>query len=277
MRIDVRPPGRNDGDRPRSPFRFRLFCLLLAAHCPLVFGCRGLGRPDSRYDLIEAELRTRERELLETRAERDRLRQLNRLYQQQFGGCAVPSIHDAGRPRQDGPTPTYPLREVTVGSGTGGVDEDGRPGDESLMAVIVPRDGDGSAVKVPAKATVLAYEVSREGLKTPIGKWEVGPDQLRQTWRGGLLTSGYFVPLQWDRPPGTDRLRVAVRLMTLDGRVFEADKDVTVRPLLGIAPHSPPPIVSPPPVIPPASVPDSPGGVEELPPPAARLKLPRLS
>jgi hypothetical protein len=214
--------------------------------------------------------------LLETRAERDRLRQLNHLYQHQFGGCAPAAIlHDTGRPRQDGPTPTYPLRDITLGGGTGGVDEDGRPGDESLMAVIVPRDADGSAVKIPARATVIAFEVNREGLKTPIGKWEVSPDQLRPTWRGGVLSSGYFVPLQWERPPGTDRLRVAVRLATLDGRVFETDKDVTVRPLLGIAPHGPPPIVSPPPVIPPASVPDSPGRIEELPPPAARLKLPR--
>jgi hypothetical protein len=251
--------------------------LLAAVGSCLGVGCRGLFRPDSRYDLIEAELRTRERELLETRAERDRLRQLNHLYQQQFGGCPpAATFHDAGRARQDGPTPTYPVRDVALGSGTGGVDEDGRPGDESLMAVIVPRDSDGTAVKVPARATVLAYEVSREGLKTPIGKWEVTPDQIRPTWRGGLLTSGYFVPLQWDRPPGTERLRVAVRLTTLDGRTFEADRDVTIRPLLGSAPHTPPPIVAPPPVIPPATVPDTPHGVEELPPPAARLKLPKL-
>ena len=41
------------------------------------------------------------------------------------------------------------------------------------------------AVKVPARATVFAYEVSPEGIKTPLGKWEVPPDQLRRTWRSG--------------------------------------------------------------------------------------------
>src|SRR5206468_2786386 len=101
-----------------------------------------------------------------------------------------------------------------------------------------------------------------------IGKWEVTPEQLRQTWRSGTFSSGYFVPLQWDRAPRTTRVRVSVRLVTLDGREFEADKDVTVRPLpsvgggagRGVAPVPPP-------------------DVPELPPPtpAARLKVPRLS
>jgi hypothetical protein len=236
----------------------RLSCLVSRVSCLLLLvGCRGLGKPDTRYDLLEAELRTRERELIEARAERDHLRLLVAAYQRQPVYSAEPPVH-AG-------APALPLREIALGRGTGGFDEDGRPGDEALQVVIVPTDHDGTAVKVPARVTVTAYEVSREGLKTCIGKWEVGPDQLRRTWRSGLLSSGYFVPLQWDRPPGTDRIRVVVQLTTLDGRPFEADRDVTVQRLPGIAP-------------PPAVVPENPPGVEELPPPsgltepAARLR-----
>ncbi|MGL6094951.1 MAG: hypothetical protein ACRC7O_03990, partial [Fimbriiglobus sp.] len=89
-------------------------------------------------------------------------------------------------------------------------------------------------------------------------------------WKSGLLSTGYMVPLQWDRPPTTARVRLTVRFTTLDGRDFEADKDVTVRPL----PTSGPP---PGPVSGPlGDVPADPaarvrGPVEELPPPAARL------
>jgi hypothetical protein len=200
---------------------------------------------------------------LECRAERDQLRLLSQAYQRQLQ-CQGPP---AGPP--DGAAPTLPLREISLGQGTGGVDDDRRPGDESLMVVVVPRDPDGTAVKVPARLTVFAYEVTPEGLKVPIGRWEVSPEQLRRTWRSGLLSSGYFVPLQWDRPPSTGRLRVVARLTTLDGREYEADKDVNVRPLPGIGPSAP---------TPPPSVPETPPKVEELPPPtirpAARLKPP---
>lgn len=260
-----RGPGRRIG----APPRLRLYCLLLIASCQLAAGCRGLGRPDAQYDLLTAELRTRERELLECRAERDHLRLLSQTYQRQ-----LQHQYPAATCPPEGGAPSLPLREIALGTGTGGVDDDRQPGDESLMVVVVPRDADGTAVKVPARLTVLAYEITPEGLKTPLGKWEVSPDQLRRTWRSGLLSSGYFVPLQWERPPATARLRLVARLTTLDGRDYEADRDVSVRPLAGIAPSP----AMPTPAAPPASVPESPPKVEELPPPtvspAARLKPP---
>src|SRR5207248_5125035 len=105
-----------------------------------------------------------------------------------------------------------------------------------------------------------------------------------------LFSSGYHVVLPWQTFPTTDRARVAVRLTTTDGRAFEADRDVTVHPVVravprvnpfpatpvypqpapGIPPVLPPPgrepllPGNPPPGVPPALPP----GVEELPPPA---------
>lgn len=258
---DRHPP---DGPTARRPVRRWAgpLCVLLLA------GCRGLGKNDQRYDALEAELRTRERELIETRAERDRLKQLADLYGR---SAPVPPGAWAGGPvfHPGTDAPTLPVRSVELGRGTGGVDEDGRPGDESLMAVVIPRDDDGTAVKVPARVTVLAWEVSPQGIKTPIGKWEVGPDQLRRTWRSGLLSSGYFVPLQWDKAPCTERVRVAVRLVTLDGQGYEADRDVTVRPLPGVGPGPTGPATIPPPAVP-LPRPDVPPGAEELPPPPGR-------
>lgn len=260
MQQDEPHTSRGRGRRIGAPPRLRLYCLLLTAFCQLAAGCRGLGKPDVQYDLLTAELRTRERELLECRAERDHLRLLGQAYQRQ-----LQYQHPAATCPPEGGAPSLPIREVSLGTGTGGVDDDQQLGDESLMVVVVPRDADGTAVKVPARVTVLAYEITPEGLKTPLGKWEVSPDQLRRTWRSGLLSSGYFVPLQWERPPTTARMRLVARLTTLDGRDYEADKDVSVRPLAGIAPT---------PVTPPPSVPESPPMVEELPPPAAQLKPP---
>lgn len=251
--------------------------------CLILVGCR----PNKRSDLIEAELRTRERELAETRAALERERSRNNLPGPNLGPPAwelPPPGASAGGPQ---------IREITLGRGTGGVDDDDLPGDESLMVVIVPTDEDKSAVKVTARVTIAAWEITRQGLKNPIGNWEIPADKLRMTWRTGLLATGYFVPLQWQTFPSTERVRVAVRLTTTDGREFEADRDITVRPVTRWSPRTPPvpagpsaPMVPPvPPAVAPTPVqPNAPGGrepllpgsappgippgVEELPPPA---------
>jgi hypothetical protein len=229
---------------------------LAAALLIVSAGCKSF----QKRDLVEAELRTRERELAETRAELAQARLLADAYQRSLErqpGCPAPG----------GPAPALPLRDIVLGSGTGGIDEDNLPGDEALQVVVVPRDDDGSSVKVPGRLTVWAFEITREGLKNPIGTWEVTPEQLRRTWRSGIFATGYYVTLQWDKPPATERLRVAVRLTTLDGRQYEADRDVTVKLLAGVPPPPAPSPVSGP-ALPTPGVPRTQElHPEELPPP----------
>jgi outer membrane murein-binding lipoprotein Lpp len=245
----------------------------------ILVGCRS----NNRYDLIEAELRTRERELADARAQLDQSRNLLRAYE---------ASQQRGQPAPGGGV-FLPLKDIAIGRGTGGVDEDGVPGDEGLLVVVVPRDEDGSAVKVPARALVAAWEITPAGLKNPIGSWEITSDRLRGTWRSGLVSTGYFIALPWQTLPSTDRVRVAVRLVTTDGRTYEADRDVSVRPPLPGVPNNvlpypqpsaprpaaPTPLpatpVRPPgrqplyPEMPPPGVPSAiPPGTEELPPPA---------
>ena len=225
-------------------------------------GCKQASKltgKQEKPDLLESELRTREREILEARSELQHYRQLVDAYQRQ-GSPYAPSCPPTGVTPHFANSPGPALRDVLLGNGTGGRDDDNIPGDEGLMVVIVPKDDDGTAVKASGHATVTALEISREGLKRPIGKWEVTADQLRRTWKSGLLGSGYFVPLRWDIPPCTDRVRVILRFVTPDGREYEADRDAKVTPLPGIAaprateiPFMPPTII-PPPAIPPEEI-----------------------
>jgi hypothetical protein len=233
--------------------------LLCALVLPLLStGCK----PNKRYDLIEAELRTRDRELTETRAALEQARNLNRAYAQQAqqtaqSGGAGPSV------------PVYvPVKDITLARGTGGLNGDGVPGDDGLMVVIVPRDEDGAAVKVPARVEIAAWDVNTAGLKTPIGSWTIAPEKVRPTWRSGFISTGYFIAVPWQTRPCTEKVRVAVRLTTLDGRVFEADRDIAVKLMPGRAG----PVPAPGPQVPPSPreplLPDPlPQGVEELPPP----------
>lgn len=254
---------------------FRLFaCALLAALGPLLTGCK---TNHNRYDLLEAEIRTRERELADTRAQLEQSRNLLRAYEasQSRGGAVPPGPQVGG--------PFLAVKSVELGRGTGGVDEDAAPGDEGLMVVIVPKDEDGSAMKVPGRALVAAWEITPAGLKNPIGSWEISSDKLRRSWKSGLISTGYFVAVPWQTPPSTERVRVAVRLVTTDGRAYETDRDITVKlPVMrgnggNVLPYPQPRAPTIPgamrqpqfPEMPPPGVPSViPPGTEELPPPA---------
>ena len=240
------PPNSSRHHCERS--RWRRLVLLGGVVC-LVTGCRAITR--SPYDQIEAELRTRERELSEARTQLQNSKQLNDAYARTPRGLAG----------GEGRLPFQPLKDINLGSGSGGVDNDGQPGDEALQVVVVPRDEDNSAVKVPANVTVLAFEVAKNGTKAAIGRWDVTPDMLRRTWKGGLFATGYYLQMQWDQLPAYERVRIQVRMETLDGRVFEADRDITVRVLPGGNRENCPP----PPAVP--GVPPGRPTIDELPPP----------
>jgi hypothetical protein len=197
------------------------FILCCAA---LVAGCRG------RSDLVEAELRYKERELRELSAERARLAELNSAYENSLRGPAncPPGVGHGGNVQ-------HHVKDVQVARGTGGLDEDKCPGDEGLLVVIAPRDVDDSIIKATGQARVTALQLTPEGLKLPLSTWDVSSTYLRRNWKTGLLSSGYYVPLPWQVVPQSDRLRVVVQFQTPDGAFFEAERDVQVR-----LPHAPP-------------------------------------
>jgi hypothetical protein len=182
-------------------------------------GCRNC-------DLVEAELRGREHDVHELRADLARaesqnealLRELQSLRQ----GMSSPLLPEQA-------SQTYPLKQIILGRQTGGYDDDGCPGDEALQVALEPRDGDGHTIKAPGSLHVEALEVSPEGLKIPLSTWDLSPEQVRRSWRSGLLSTGYSVILPWKVWPTSTKLRVVARFTLADGRVFEADKDVTIR------------------------------------------------
>lgn len=190
----------------------RGMAILIALSC--LQGCRS-ARQD-RNEVLEAELRTRERELAEAKAELNGVRGLQFM---QIQGQPIPGGTSSG------------LREIGLGIGTGGFDADGQTGDEGLQVIIVPKDADGSAIKAAGSVQVVAYDLANDGFKRPIGLWELTPDQLRSYWQKGFLSSGYKLQLRWHSPPTNSKVRIAVKLQAIGGQVFETDKDITVKVL----------------------------------------------
>jgi hypothetical protein len=157
-----------------------------------------------------------------------------------------------GLPGPDGilrpPTEPYPVRSIRLGGRTSGRPSDTLPGDDRLEVMIEPLDTEGQAIKAPGSAQIEVQEVTQEGLKRLLSVWDIPPDQLRRSWQNGLINTGYILVLPWKSPPMEERLRVTARFRMMDGRLFEADKDIRVRllPLKQRLPVLPGPVLPPP-------------------------------
>jgi hypothetical protein len=229
--------------------------LLLAVSLLPAGGCR------HSSDLLEAELRTRDNDVRELKDE---------LYRAESENQAL--MREIRTVRQSGPAKispeqaaqTYRMIKLTIGRGTGGLDNDDCPGDDALQIILEPRDPDGHTIKAPGAVHIEALEISPEGIKVPFSTWDVPPEQLRRSWRSGFLTTGYSLVLPWKSWPSNEKVRLIARFLLADGRVFEAEKDVTVH-LTPVNRRKP---------LPPAGAPVSPAG-PELSEPLPVLPTPR--
>lgn len=188
--------------------------LLVFAAC----GCRSC-------DCVESELRARENDVRELRAELDRCGVYNQTLQQEVQALRG----QLGVPLHGPPPAAYPVQVLTLGRQTGGRSNDIVPGDDALQVQVEPRDPDGQVIKAPGQLLVLAQEITREGIKRPLSSWMIPPEAVRKSWVNGLLTTGYLLNLPWKIWPTNEKLRVTAQFQLPDGRVFEADRDVTVR------------------------------------------------
>ncbi len=121
-------------------------------------------------------------------------------------------------------------KDLVLATGTGGVREHQELGDDALQVVVLPRDEDGNPVRALGELVVYAFEVQPGGTKTPLCGWTVGIDELRRTWKNGLISKGYHVVLPWKQLPTREKLRVVAQLRLPDGRVLEAEKEISIRP-----------------------------------------------
>jgi len=229
--------GRRNGDAAKRPlFRPRVFLAYASLGVVALMGCRS----NQKSALVEAELRTREREIRTMQSDVERLQAYNSALVGELrdrsiacpSGCPLPPTVIEGPAAVMAGT----MKQITLGRGTGGLDDHGLPGDEALQVVVVPQDVTGSAVKVPGTLIVQAFEITPEGLKVPLSRWDVSASELQTRWRSGLFTTGYFVTLPWKVWPSTEKLRVVAQFLTLpDNRPFEAERDVRVKVMPGRA------------------------------------------
>lgn len=204
--------------------RGAFFLLFLPILC-LSAGCR------NKTDAVEAELRTREKMYQD--AMREQQISEARIDAQQR---EIEALRKGAKISPEQAASTFGIRRIVLARGTGGRDDDGLPGDELLDVVVEPRDESDHTIKAPGTLQIYALEVSPQGVKTPLCMWDIPAEQLRKSWKQGLLTTGYTLSLKWKALPTTETVRVIVRLTTPDQRIYESDKDIKVRLVPGAIP-----------------------------------------
>jgi hypothetical protein len=225
--MDVRPP-------PLSRLRSWLL--------PLAIPLLALGCGAHNCELVEAELRDREVQISQLKHELERRDAELRGLQL---GVERLERHPAAKLAEPPALPCA-VQRIVLGKMTGGHDADPRcPGDEGIVIYLEPHDVDDHSVKAPGVLHIEAFEVNQQGLKTPLSAWEVPERELRKYWETPVLGSpAYRVPLLWQQPPTTEKLRVVVRFVSREGLPFEADRDITIHPPPQIVPRtSKPPAV----------------------------------
>ncbi len=234
-------------------------------------GCRG---NQGCREAVELELRAREEDVRQLRAELDRAEFYNHALSRELAAVR-------GEPGPNGqlllPTEPYPVRSIRLGRGTAGREAD-CGGADALIVHLEPIDNEGSTIKAPGSLCIEVLEINKEGLKSPLSSWDFPREQLRHKWESRLFNSGYILTLPWKVSPTQEKLRVQARFTLVDGRVFETEKDITIRLLpehrrrtilIGPQTTAPPAPTLPGPteVLPGPILPEDPGMMSDIPPP----------
>jgi hypothetical protein len=119
---------------------------------------------------------------------------------------------------------------------TGGLDRDGRNGDEGILVMVEPRDAQGRLVKTSGAVSVVVMDPALEGDATRVARWDFEPQEVSSHFHNTVFGRGLQFELPWpNEPPQNRKLRLFVRFISANGRKITSDVPIEVR-----APSDPP-------------------------------------
>jgi hypothetical protein len=123
------------------------------------------------------------------------------------------------------------VARIELGRYTGGVDMDGRFGDDAVKVYLHPVDRDGSTIKAAGEATVQLYDLAAPAGEQLLGEYKWPAEELSRQWSSGLFTYHYSFVCPWRSGP-PEHADVTVRVAFVDyltGRQFTAQKVCKVK------------------------------------------------
>lgn len=112
---------------------------------------------------------------------------------------------------------------------TGGVNLDGRPGDDGLAILLETLNDQGEFVPQVGKVSVVLLDPALEGADARVARWDFNEDQVRASQSVLAQQRGIALTMPWPTaPPQNSTLRLFVRLETADGQRLQADQELSV-------------------------------------------------
>jgi hypothetical protein len=110
---------------------------------------------------------------------------------------------------------------VDIGRLSGAADLDPRKdGHEGLKVYLRPTDETGTGLKATGTVIVEAFNLGDEPIR--VGRWEIGPEQIKDTWRELGPLEGFVLTLPWQTVPPSGDISFKVTFTDeLTGRRFE--------------------------------------------------------
>ncbi len=115
---------------------------------------------------------------------------------------------------------------------TGGINSDGRSGDQGLLVVVEPRDRAGRSIDAPAEMSIVALDPAlrdEDGMATCVARWDFSAAETAAMFRRTGAAREIHLTTAWPgEPPVHSKLRLFVRYVTADGRKLEANQAIEV-------------------------------------------------
>jgi uncharacterized coiled-coil protein SlyX len=126
----------------------------------------------------------------------------------------------------------YPVR-IELDRLTGGYDDDGRPGDDGVVAYVHPIDADGHIIKAAGSIVMEVFDLAASAEARLVTRAELDVPNTRKAWYGRLWTHHFTVRCPWPpparKPPAHRDLTVKVQFTDLlTGKTLTAQKAVTI-------------------------------------------------
>lgn len=114
---------------------------------------------------------------------------------------------------------------------TGGLDEDGLPGDEAVVVYVKPIDRYGDTIKAAGELRVQLFDLAAPPEQSLVGEMRVPVEKAAEYWYGRFLTSHYTLKCPWISGfPAHSEITVRVTFVNLfPPRVLTAQTVVNVK------------------------------------------------
>ena len=148
------------------------------------------------------------------------------------GGTEMPGERSASQ--HDSPTLSLVdnnlVARVTIDSReTGGLDVDGNPGADGIVAALLPRSEDGRLLRAAAPVSVVVLDPALPDESARVARWDFSVDEVARAYSQSSPDQGVHLEMLWpDEPPVNNRLSLFVRYTTGDGRRYESENEIQV-------------------------------------------------